>query len=342
MIAQLITFLYEIGFSDIQINIYKYLLTHKFGTINEIKSELNYSYTQVYHNLLYLEEKKLIESNSDTKPKLYFRKNPKIVLTELLTEKFESLKENVIKLDDELKAQESKFGRCVKDISFYHYSNINLAVENFYDLIEHAKTEVILTSLPIFLLRKLESSLYEAYMRGIRIKIYFSLLDFENITNYLETITDILRRIRVDIIQTEQKTCQVIRYNDNIVNMGNILIDENYLNSIIFKEDEVYHIDGFRSPVAKEAKGYLEVLTIVKRIEIEYPEPIQEVLDVINENVDIKTRDLSSRSRIGGSKLREILEYLIREGLIEEKVITGEKAGRPKRVYSLTEKNISS
>ncbi|MHA2326181.1 MAG: hypothetical protein ACXACB_12315, partial [Promethearchaeota archaeon] len=178
--------------------------------------------------------------------------------------------------------------------------------------------------------------------RGIRIKIYFSLLDFENITNYLETITDILRRIRVDIIQTEQKTCQVIRYNDNIVNMGNILIDENYLNSIIFKEDEVYHIDGFRSPVAKEAKGYLEVLTIVKRIEIEYPEPIQEVLDVINENVDIKTRDLSSRSRIGGSKLREILEYLIREGLIEEKVITGEKAGRPKRVYSLTEKNISS
>ena len=46
------------GFSDIQINIYKYLLIHKYGTINDIKNELNYSYTQVYHNLQFLEESK--------------------------------------------------------------------------------------------------------------------------------------------------------------------------------------------------------------------------------------------------------------------------------------------
>ena len=342
MIAQLITFLNEIGLSDIQTNIYQYLLTHKFGIINEIKSELNYSYTQVYHNLQYLEEMQLIESTNDSKPKLYHRKNPKIVLTELLNKKFDSFKEEIIKLDDELKAQESKFGRCVKDISFYHYSNINLAVENFYDLLERAEEEIILTSLPPFLLRKIEPSLYRAYMRGIQIKIYFSLLDFEIITNYLETITDILKRIRVDIIQTEQKTCQVIRYNDEIVNMGNILIDENYLNSIIFKEDDIFHIDGFRSPVAKEAKRYLEILTIIKRMEIEYPEPIKKVLDVIKENDAIKTRDLSSQSKLSGLKLREILEFLISQELIEETVIKEDKAGRPKRVYSIIEKNISS
>ena len=45
---QIFTFLYEIGFSDIQIKIYKYLLTHKSGTINDIKSELNYRDCEKY------------------------------------------------------------------------------------------------------------------------------------------------------------------------------------------------------------------------------------------------------------------------------------------------------
>ena len=53
-------FLSEIGLTEIQIKIYNYLLTHKFGTINDIKNELNYSYTQVHHNLITLEEKGLI------------------------------------------------------------------------------------------------------------------------------------------------------------------------------------------------------------------------------------------------------------------------------------------
>ena len=160
-------------------------------------------------------------------------------------------------------------------------------------------------------------------------------MDFEIISNYLEIITDILKRIRVIIIQTEQKTCQVIRYNDDIVNMGNILLDENYLNSIVFKEDEVFHVDGFRGPFAKQAKDYLQVLNVVKRLEIEYPEPIQKVLNIIKEKKSIKTRDLSSMSKIGGAKLREILNFLIDQGILQETVIKDDKAGRPKREYSL-------
>jgi sugar-specific transcriptional regulator TrmB len=335
MISKLIYFLNEMGFSDIQINIYKYLLTHKYGTINGIKNDLNYSYTQVYHNLMFLEEKGLIESSNDSKPKLYIRKSPKIALTELINQKFNSFKDDVIKLDEELKTQESKFGRCIRDITFYHYSDINLGIENFYDLITETQKEIVLTALPPILLRKLEPSLYDAFMRGIKIQLFFSPLDFEVISNYLELITDILKRIRVEIIQTEQKTCQVIRYNDDIVNMGNILLDENYLNSIIFKEDDLFHVDGFRGPFAKQAKDYLAVLTVSKRLEIEYPEPIQKVLNIIRDNKTIKTRDLSRLSQIGGAKLREILNFLIKQEILEEVVIKEDKAGRPKREYSL-------
>ena len=80
---------------------------------------------------------------------------------------------------------------------------------------------------------------------------------------------------------------------------------------------------------------YQDNKNLIKRIEIEYPEPINKILDTIKETNMIKTRDLSSESKIGGAKLREILEFLINEGLIEETVSKGEKVGRPKHMYSI-------
>ncbi len=325
-------FLNEIGLTDIQIKIYNYLLTHKFGTINNIKRDLNYSYTQVHHNLMILEEIGLIES-SDSKPRIYLKINPKIALTELINKKFNAFQEKINKLDEELKIQESVMGRCVRDISFYYYSNLSLAFENYYILIENTLHEIIMSSLPISLLKRLEPALYQAFMRGVQIKLYFSDLDFEKYPSYLEEVTNTLKRTGTEIIQTKEKTCQLIRFNDEIVNMGNILIDEDYLNSVIFKEDDVFQVDGFRGPFAKQAKKMLEIKTVEKRIKIGYPRSFKEVLGVIDERNMIKTRDLSKSSGIGGTKLKEILNFLVREGVIKEH-IKSEGVGRPGIYYS--------
>lgn len=328
-------FLNEIGLADIQIKIYNYLLTHKFGTINNIKRELNYSYTQVHHNLMILEEIGLIES-SDSNPRVYLKINPKIALTELINKKFNAFQENINKLDKELKVQESEMGRCVRDISFYYYSNLSLAFENYYILIENTLHEIIMSSLPISLLKRLEPALYQAFMRGVQIRLYFSDLDFEKYPNYLEEVTNTLKRTGTELIQTKEKTCQLIRFNDEIVNMGHILIDEDYLNSVIFKEDDVFQVDGFRGPFAKQAKKMLEIKTVEKRIKIGYPRSFKEVLGVIDGRNMIKTRDLSKSSGIGGTKLKEILNYLVREGVIKEHV-KSEGVGRPGIYYSIVE-----
>jgi len=328
-------FLNEIGLTDIQIKIYNYLLTHKFGTINNIKRELNYSYTQVHHNLMILEEIGLIES-SDSNPRVYLKISPKIALTELINKKFNAFQEKIIKLDEELKIQESVMGRCVRDISFYYYSNLSLAFENYYILIENTLHEIIMSSLPISLLKRLEPALYQAFMRGVQIRLYFSDLDFEKYPSYLEEVTNTLKRTGTEIIQTKEKTCQLIRFNDEIVNMGHILIDEDYLNSVIFKEDDVFQVDGFRGPFAKQAKKMLEIKTVEKRIKIGYPRSFKEVLGVIDERNMIKTRDLSKSSGIGGTKLKEILNFLVREGVIKEH-IKSEGVGRPGIYYSIVE-----
>ena len=229
----------------------------------------------------------------------------------------------------------SKFGRCLKDVSFYHYSKVNLAIENFYDLIDIAQKEIILTTLPIYLLKRLESCLYEANMRGVRLKFFFSLSDFEDKQNYLEEITSVFKRLRIEIIQTDERACTVVRFNDEIVNMGNIIIDEVFFNSITFKNEETLHIDGFRAPmVAKQTIGYLNNNTVIKRIEIEYPDSIQNILSVIGGNGSIKTRDLSKESKVGGGKLKEYLQLLIKEGKIKE-TVSNEGNGRPATYYSL-------
>jgi len=328
-------FLNEIGLTDIQIKIYNYLLTHKFGTINNIKRELNYSYTQVHHNLMILEEISLIES-SDSNPRIYLKISPKIALTELINKKFNAFQEKINKLDEELKVQESVMGSCVRDVSFYHYSNLNLAFENYYTLIENTLHEIYMSSLPISLLKRLEPALYQAFMRGVQIRLYFSDLDFEKYPSYLEEVTNTLKRTGTEIIQTKEKTCQLIRFNDEIVNMGHILIDEDYLNSVIFKEDDVFQVDGFRGPFAKQAKKMLEIKTVEKRIKIGYPRSFKEVLGVIDERNMIKTRDLSKSSGIGGTKLKEILNFLVREGVIKEH-IKSEGVGRPGIYYSIVE-----
>ncbi|MGQ4876383.1 MAG: helix-turn-helix domain-containing protein [Promethearchaeia archaeon] len=329
-----LSFLREIGFNDIQLKIYEYLLTHRFATINDIKKDVNYSYAQVYQNLRFLEKKGLIESSKTSKPIIYISKEPKIALMEIINKRYNDIKKDINKLDEELRIQESKFGRCLKDITFYHYSDIALAVNNFYGLIEKTKNEIIMTALPPLLLRKLEPSLFNAFFRGVNIRLYYSLRDFEEISNYFELLTNILKRIRIIIIQTKEKTCQTIRYNDKIVNAGNIILDEKYFNSIIFKENNIYHFEGFISPIAKQAKKYLEILTIIKKLEIQYPDPIKNILTAIELNGALKTRDISNKTKIGGTKLKKILDFLVNQGLIKEEIIQG-NTGRPKKIYYL-------
>ena len=64
------------------------------------------------------------------------------------------------------------------------------------------------------------------------------------------------------------------------------------------------------------------------------PAPIQNVLSVIKKQDGIKTRELSSKTKISNVKLRENLNYLVENGLIEEEIIQG-NIGSPRQVYSI-------
>lgn len=86
--------------------------------------------------------------------------------------------------------------------------------------------------------------------------------------------------------------------------------------------------------MADGVRNMLNAKRVIKSIEIT-PELVQNILNVTQDHDAVKTRDLGIKSKIGGAKLREILDLLINQGLIKEEIIKGDKAGRPKRVYSV-------
>jgi response regulator of citrate/malate metabolism len=118
------------------------------------------------------------------------------------------------------------------------------------------------------------------------------------------------------------------------VNEGVILTDD-YFNSILFIDDSFFHFNGFFMPnTVQGIKDMLKAKTVVKKVELN-PGPIRSIIEIISEKESIKTKDLSNRVKIGGTKLREFLDFLLSKGIIEEKIINDGKPGRPKRVYSI-------
>jgi len=214
-----LSFLREFGLSDIQIKIYKYLLDNQFGNIDVIKSILNYSYAQVRENLENLERFGLI-SSSDGKPKLYFRNNPKVAIENVLKKKNEYYRKNIEKLNENIQAKESTKGVCTRNITFYHHSDINVGLDYMFELIEKAEKEIILSSLPPSLLKKLERALNRAFLNGIDIKLYYSNLDFDFIENYFGLITDIAIRHKRDQAESLRIVSEVQRRLDALYHHG--------------------------------------------------------------------------------------------------------------------------
>ncbi|MFX1566739.1 MAG: helix-turn-helix domain-containing protein [Promethearchaeota archaeon] len=332
-------YLRDIGLSEIQIQLYDYLIERKSGTTFEIKENLNLSYSQVNYNMSILEDMGLIFSSKSKKNKKYFRIDPQIALMRVLDERMKGFKKQINLIGETVKAEESTVGKCYANITFYHYTDVNLAVEYYYKLIENCKNEIYMSALPPTLLKKLEPAFYNAFLKGIKLVLYFSKDDFDSIEDYFDQITNILKRTPIEIIQTKETTCQHVRYNDIIVNNGVVLIDGKYLNTVLFLNDDIFHFDGFYGiNFVQQSKKYLEVKNIIKRIKIEYPESFQIVLDILRNKKVISTKELSMESKIGGGKLREILDYLTKIGEVEENEIK-ESVGKPKKVYSLKELN---
>jgi sugar-specific transcriptional regulator TrmB len=328
-------FFENIGLNDIQTEIYYHLLFNKSDTtINEIKEAIDLSYAQVHFNLHVLEEKELIRS-SESKPKQFFTLNPQISLARIVDKKVNEYNSFIDEIEERMMISESQKGVCTKDIYHYHYTDLDLAIERFYSLIQQSGNEITITTLPPFFLKKIEPFLRNAFKRGVKITFYYSDLDYSSSQNYLDEISEIFKRLRITLIQVEEKISHSIIYNDMVVNNGHILIDEGLFNAICFKEDTIFFTEGFYGKgIVQQLRHLFKIKTIKKELEIQYPESFKRVLEVIEEKGRIKTRDISLETGISGTKLKEILDFLMKENKIVE-TIDNSGVGRPGAYYSI-------
>lgn len=331
-------FLNELGLSDIQTDIYRYLILQNSSSINQLKDNLNLSYSQTINNLNLLKKKGLV-SSGNVKPKIFHLIDPKTTLQQLVEKKNTYYSDHIERIEEEIKISESKKGVCMKDIPHYYYSDIGLGIEKFYRLIRNAKEKIILSSLPLQFIKKLEPALKESFIKGIKIEIYYSILDYDSQINYLDEITNIFKRIRVNIVEIKEKTCQRVGFNNNIINNGYILIDKGFFNSIGFMENKIFYTQGFYSEnIVSQMVNMFHLKTIIKQVELKFPEIYERIIRIIEENENpLKTRDLSKLTGVGGTKLKEILKFLKNEGIIEE-IIKISSKGRPGIYYSRKKK----
>lgn len=327
-------FLENLGLTQIQADIYYTLLFTKFSTINELKEKLELSYAQVYNNLQSLEEQNLI-GVIDSKPKKFYKINPKIALTKILDKKIDKFNSYIEELDEKIKISESQRGVCTKDIYHYHFTDLNFALEKFYNLIKRSSKQITITTLPPHFLKKIEPFLRDAFKRGVKISFYYSDLDYTSSPNYLDEVSEIFRRLRITLVKVKEKIAHQIVYNNMIVNNGHILIDDGLFNAICFNEDNIFFTEGFYGVgIVKQLRHVFKIKTVEKKLEIKYPQSYQAVLEVIKKKKRIKTRDISLETGISGTKLKEILNFLTEENKIEEE-IDNSGVGRPGSYYSL-------
>lgn len=324
----------QLGLTDIQADIYYYLLTTKCSTINVLKEALGLSYAQVYNNLQSLLEQNLIGA-TDSKPIEFYKINPKIALSKIIDKKVNKFNSCIEEMEEKIKISESQQGVCTKDIYHYHFTDLNLAIEKLYDLIKRSKNEITITTLPPDFLKRIEPFLRDAFKRGVKIMFYYSNLDYTSSLNYLDEVSEIFKRLRITLVKVKEKIAHQIVFNNMIVNNGHILIDDGFFNSISFKEDKVFFTEGFYGAgIVQQLRHLFKLKTVEKELEIIYPEAYQQVLEIIEQREPIKTRDISFETGISGAKLKEILTFLMEEHKIEEQ-IENSGVGRPGAYYSL-------
>ncbi|MCF2140281.1 MAG: hypothetical protein K9W44_09535 [Candidatus Lokiarchaeota archaeon] len=319
-----------------QIEIFFLLLTKNSLTISEIQEETSQSYSQTVVNLKYLQKLGLL-TVENCKPKKVHLFDPKISIQQLIEKKNEYFQQNLEKIEREIKIQTSHFGVCAKEISHYYYSDIGLGIERWFRLIYNAEKSIVLSSLPLKIYKRIEPALKHAFQKGIQIQIYYSRLDF-NFENQemevLEKIMDILQNLRFNLIELEEKTCQNVGFNNQIIQNGFLLIDNIFFNSLGFLDEKVFYIHGFYSKnTVEQITRLFQLKTPKKHIELKYPKVYSKIIQIIQTNQNpIKTRDLSRIIGIGGTKLKQMLDFLVREGEIQKKIVSSTR-GRPAVYY---------
>ena len=331
----ILSFFQNLDLSEIESELYFYILLYGPKTFSEIREYFNYSYSQVRDNL-----KKLVNAGfmgiNNKKPVSYQAYDFRVVLNEVIEKKINKYNDIMDKLDEEIRIFHSDYGVCDRTITTYYYDNLVLGINRMFEIIKNAKFEIIIGSMPIDLMYHLQKGLKEAVLRGVKVICYYSELDFEEEVKYKEKIMQILSSCRAEIIQTKEKICRVVNYNENLVNEGWLLVDDTYFSNYCFNNQELLLMNGFREPgVVLAVKKMLYNKTMVKgKILTDYPDNVIKVKRAIRANKGISKNKLSQLTGISGSKLKRIITILERDNsVIKSK--KGSGRGRPSYLYSV-------
>lgn len=340
--------LYENGFDHEMVVVYMALLKLGRATTKDlllkIKDQLNISYNQIYYILKKLKKKEIIEIQQGLEKK-FTPINPSIILERYRQVKLEKLNHLEKILNEDYARTTSHFGLCTIQTNQFHFSSIEMGIKIIEDkFIKDCQKSVIFIATPPFIFKRLKIGIIKAYSRGISIEIQYSNRDFEELSDYIKTISPFIQKCNIQINRRQYRTYEAISINDAYTRVGQMLIDGKILVNYPYfiaknKNPSIEHgidlISGFyHAPgIIKQIQKSLHLNPIEQQINFIPPREANLIEFLQNEPL-MQRNELCTKLKISGHELKNLITRLVKEGKIE-RISQPQQKGRPKEFIRL-------
>ena len=340
--------LYENGFDSEMVIVYMALLKLGKATTKEIllkiQDQLNISYHQIYYILKKLKKQETIEIQQGIE-KNYTPINPSIILERFRHAKIEKLNTLEQILTEDYARTTSDFGLCTIQTNQFHFSSIEMGIKIIEDkFMKDCQKSIIFIATPPFIFKRLKIGIIDAYTRGISIEVQYSNRDFEELPDYIKSITPYIQKCNLCINKRQYRTYEAISIDDAYTRVGQMLIDGSILVNYpyyIAKKNELVIDHGIDL-----ISGFYHAPSIIKQIlkslhlnpiaqQIHFVPPIEaNLLEILHDRSPIQRSELSTKLKISGHQLKELITRLVKEGKISI-VSHSQQKGRPKELVQL-------
>ncbi len=306
------SFLELFNLTSQEIEVYKELFNFKNITARDLENQFSISKAKIYQILSKLEDRGLIKSSIEGKTKIYNVSDPEKLIefrNKLMDDIQEKSETAIHELKERYQQLHSK-SHCMLKPTHFLFTNKNLAFLKLREYIINARTEILFTGVPLWMIDEVRDIIKQAQDRGCNVKIFIA--DFEVIPKQYKEVQEFFPKL------IKIPHYQVISVNGEIYFNGQILVDRTYMISLTYNDDKNVILQSFagfnciNQCILPDLTKYLAIEEPVK-----FSSKENVIIDALKQACKpLSKKELSSKTGLSGKSLNTLLQKLQKENKI--------------------------